>query len=173
MGRQVRMVPANWKHPKDGNDKYIPLYDGDCATEQAAWDAGLALWVKGERDYYSGGTGPHEERPDIYGWKAWAGGRPNDEDYMPMWPREQRTHLMMYETTSEGTPISPAFATPEGLARWLADNNASSFGRMGATYEQWLAVARGGYAPSAVLDSKGFRSGVEAMGDVAAKNELP
>ena len=46
---------------------------------------------------------------------------------------------MIYETCSEGSPISPAFETPEELARWLTDN---SFGSMTATYEQWLL---GGY----------------------------
>lgn len=165
MGRVVRMVPADWQHPKDDNGKYIPLHDRDCAAEQQDWDKGLALWVQGLRDNYKGGTEPHGERPDIYGWKEWTGGRPNDEDYMPRWSREQRTHLMMYEDTSEGTPISPAFETPEELARWLADNGASAFGHSGASYEQWLAVARGGWAPSMVMDSRGVRSGVEAMSD--------
>lgn len=71
---------------------------------------------------------------------------------------------MMYENTSEGTPISPVFETPEALARWLADNNASAFGGMGATYEQWLATCREGFAPSAVFSpSTGMISGVAAM----------
>jgi len=71
---------------------------------------------------------------------------------------------MMYETTSEGTPISPAFATPEELAQWLADNGASSFGSSTASYESWLRVAKGGWAPSAIMDQNGLRSGVEALG---------
>ena len=72
------------------------------------------------------------------------------------------THFMMYKTCSEGTPISPAFATPEELAHWLADTGASSFGRMTSPYEAWLRVCQGGYAPSAVYDSQhGLRSGVE------------
>ncbi|MNR40154.1 hypothetical protein D3C85_1584160 [compost metagenome] len=72
---------------------------------------------------------------------------------------------MMYETTSEGSPISPAFETPEQLARWLADNGASAFGGSTASYASWLRVANGGYAPSAVLSSAGLQSGVEALGD--------
>lgn len=27
MGRELRRVPANWKHPKDGNGRYIPMYN--------------------------------------------------------------------------------------------------------------------------------------------------
>lgn len=68
----------------------------------------------------------------------------------------------MWETTSEGSPISPVFDTPEALARWLADNNASAFGRDGATYDQWLRMIRAGWAPSAVGDGRGLVSGVAA-----------
>lgn len=165
MGREVRMVPADWEHPKDSTGHHVPLHGRDCEAAQREWDKGLALWCRGLRDNYGGGQEAHGERADIYGWVQWTGGRPATEDYMPAWPREMRTHLMMYEDTSEGTPISPAFATPEELARWLADNGASSFGDMTATYEQWLSVAHGGWAPSMVMDSKGLRSGVEAMAD--------
>jgi hypothetical protein len=28
MGREVRMVPADWEHPVDATGKYIPLYRG-------------------------------------------------------------------------------------------------------------------------------------------------
>lgn len=48
----------------------------------------------------------------------------------------------MYETT-DGTPVSPAFATPEALARWLAETGASAFGALAAGLETWLPVARG------------------------------
>jgi hypothetical protein len=72
----------------------------------------------------------------------------------------------MWETTSEGSPISPVFATPEELARWLADNSASTFGSDTAPYEVWLKMIKGsGWAMSAVMDEKGFRSGVDAMAD--------
>ena len=78
---------------------------------------------------------------DCYGWQIW-------------------------ETTSEGSPISPVCDSPASLARWLADNRASTFGRMTATYEQWLAMIVGpGSAPSAVVDGRGMRSGVEAVSD--------
>ena len=88
----------------------------------------------------------------------WFGTAPNREEYMPQWSDDEKTHLMMYENTSEGTPISPAFATAEELARWLADNGASAFAGMTASYEAWLRVANGGYAPSAVFSSKGLQS---------------
>jgi hypothetical protein len=89
---------------------------------------------------------------------------------MPDWPAEQCTHFQMYETTTEGTPISPVCASAEELARWLTDNGASAFGPMRATYEQWLALcAPDGWAPSMVMDGAGLRSGVEAMADKHAR----
>jgi hypothetical protein len=53
--------------------------------------------------------------------------------------------------------------SPESLARWLADNNASAFGGMTATYEEWLSVARGGWAPSAMITNGVLESGVAAI----------
>jgi len=77
----------------------------------------------------------------------------------------------MWETTSEGSPISPVMESPEILAEWLVDNNASSFGRNTATYEQWLATIKAGWVISAVCDSKGFRSGVEAAPDYQGQKQ--
>jgi hypothetical protein len=48
----------------------------------------------------------------------------------------------VWETTSEGSPITPVFATPEELARWCADNAASIFGSDTLPYEEWLAWFR-------------------------------
>lgn len=159
MGREVRRVPANWQHPKDERTgDYIPLFDGDFATVAAEWDAANAAWERGEFPEYA--DAESKKLP----YDRWSGQRPYSGDYMPNWPAEQRTHLMMYETTSEGTPISPAFETPEQLARWLADTGASAFGNSTASYEAWLSVAQGGYAPSAVYTpATGLISGVEAM----------
>ena len=72
----------------------------------------------------------------------------------------------MWETTSEGSPISPVCETPEALARWLADNKASTFGSDTTDYDTWLRMIKGtGWAMSMVADEKGLRSGVEAMAD--------
>jgi hypothetical protein len=68
----------------------------------------------------------------------------------------------MWENTSEGSPISPPFATPEELAHWLTENNASAFGEQGASYAGWLRVCKGGWAPSMVIQSGVMTSGVDA-----------
>lgn len=102
-----------------------------------------------------------QENPD-----DWEGRKPRFADYMPDFSGRDDLGYCMYETTSEGSPISPVFATPEELAHWLADNGASSFGDSTATYEQWLRVCHGGYAPSMVYTpATGLQSGVEALSD--------
>ncbi|MEY5098408.1 MAG: hypothetical protein RJA36_1127 [Pseudomonadota bacterium] len=147
MGREVRRVPTDWQHPKHWTgglrgpeERYKPLFPGERYQPAVdEWDDECAKWKAGWRPDHCDSA---EHRAMCY--EQWAGQRPHRDDYMPNWPAEQRTHLMMYEDTSEGTPISPAFETPEELARWLADNNASAFGSDTASYEAWLRVARGG-----------------------------
>ena len=46
----------------------------------------------------------------------------------------------MYETCTEGTPISPVCATAEECARYCAEHEVSAFGDMTASYEWWLGV---------------------------------
>jgi len=146
MGREVRRVPYDWQHPKNEFDRYKPLFPGE--------------------RYEANATG-FMEKANAEGLQEaidWYGQAPDQNDYMPNWPESERTHYMMYEDTSEGTPISPAFATPEELARWLADTGASSFGSNTASYEGWLRVAKGGWAPSAVSIGGGpLVSGVDAL----------
>lgn len=80
----------------------------------------------------------------------------------------------MWETTSEGSPISPVFASPEELARWLADTGASAFGPLHESYESWLKMIKGsGWAPSGVIDSRGeIRSGVAAAAERADSEDI-
>jgi hypothetical protein len=87
--------------------------------------------------------------------------RPDPYNYMPEFSEGTAIGWCMYETTSEGTPISPVMETPEELARWLTDSDASSFGSNTATYEQWLGMIRAGWAPSAVVVGGALESGVE------------
>ena len=166
MSREVRRVPADWEHPKEWRwdvsgrrvERYKPLHPGERYKDAVkSWDEECAKWKECWRPDYA------DEATRAMTYEQWAGQRPHRDDYMPDWPAEQRTHLMMYEDTSEGTPISPAFETPEELARWLVDNNASAFGIQGASHEGWLRVARGGWAPSAVATAAGMISGVDAL----------
>lgn len=144
MGREVRKVPPNWEHPKNFAGRYKPLFLGPYSDDRDEFLKDIA-----EKGY--------EEAME------WHGSAPSIDEYMPEWPEDEATHLMMYENTSEGTPISPAFETPEELARWLADNGASAFAGETATYGQWLAMIGDGFAVSAMYSAEtGLISGVAA-----------
>lgn len=147
MGREVRHVPEKWQHPKKPNGDYSPLYEGPFSERLEEWQKEKAEWIPKD------GCDTYEE---------WAGEAPKKKDYMPEWPESERTHIQMYETTSEGTPISPVMKTPEELARWLADNNASAFANMGATYEEWLQMINRGWSVSGVIINGEMKSGVAA-----------
>ncbi|KKM05896.1 hypothetical protein LCGC14_1749460 [marine sediment metagenome] len=123
------------------NGNYKLLYDKSFQEAAEEWLKDCILWSKGEHP-------DQREYKDIstkYFWQ-WNGNPPDEEYYRPEWNEEERTHIQMYEDTSEGTPISPVMKTPEKLARWLTDNNASAFGGMTATYEEWLNTIKRGYS---------------------------
>jgi hypothetical protein len=160
MSREVRMVTKNWVHPKrDG--VYIPLLDGNFHEALSGWQEEKDMWDKGfVRDYAKAAWKKLDARNPLT-FEEWYGDKPNAADYMPEWKIEEATFLMMYETTSEGTPISPAFETAEELARWLADNNASACADLTATYEEWLATIKVGGACDMVQTTQGeFITGV-------------
>ncbi len=135
MGREIRHVPAGWKHPKDEHGRYIAMVEHFRCTAGEIADGIEEGWLMD--------TPPH------YG-----------QVVMPQWTDAERTHMQMYERTSEGTPISPVMAGEEELARWLADNNASAFGDETATYGQWLATIRAGGAVSCIIQNGQVTSGV-------------
>lgn len=68
----------------------------------------------------------------------------------------------IWETVSEGSPVSPVFSEPETLARWMARNHFGCYA--GTTEEQWLAFINGpGWAPSLVITNGVVSNGVEAV----------
>lgn len=166
MGREVRRVHKDWQHPRNDQGHHIPLFDGRKLAEHTAdWDVGAEKWEQGFRRHYGDHTWvPKGDECEEMPYSEWAGERPDPRDYMPEWSEEERTHLQMYENTTEGTPISPVMENPEDLARWLADNYASASGIMTATYDQWLSMIGQGWAVSLVTVEGQLMSGVEASG---------
>jgi hypothetical protein len=127
MGREIRRVPANWEHPKrtkeDSNlfkkeGEYIPLYDKDFETAARAWLDECITWENGTHPILI----EHPEYKDKYPYFwMWDGNPPNKEYYRPKWDSES-TWYQVYETVSEGTPVTPPFATKEELINYLVEN---------------------------------------------------
>lgn len=124
MGREIRKVTPDWEHPmqdcqhspwKGGCDEskrnngkcYRPLYDNDYETACEQWYAGLADFKPGKYARWY-----HEE-----------GGPPDEESYRSQkWSADEATHFQVYETVSEGTPVTPHFATKAELIDYLVAN---------------------------------------------------
>ena len=113
--RELRPVPLDWEHPRypgtyaDGSPRYRALHSR----------AFLRYCI---RDAEQNG-----EQWDY-----------DPEDYMPEIPEGTPVGWQLYETTSEGTPVSPVFATLEELAAWC-ETGATVFADLRWTRQQWLA----------------------------------
>lgn len=148
MGREVKRVPLDFSWPIG---VIWPGYIGRiyCACEYATKGTNNETYdifekycelIKMEPNEHGDYVEKDIEPPKGHGWQMW-------------------------ETTTEGSPISPVFSTPEELAKWLAENNASSFGGQTATYEQWMKMIVVGWAPSAASQDGKIISGVQAIAE--------
>jgi hypothetical protein len=175
MGRELRMVPPNWDHPKverrSGEEHYQPMHDENFEDAAAEWKKLFLAWEAGDDpERFS------ESANNCEFWE-WHGGPPDREYYRP-WKDSEATWFQVWETVSEGTPVSPPFATKEELIEYLVangdfwDQSRRAEGRCGFmncdpwSRKQAEAFVNGpGWAPSMVMYSKGLRSGVQAMAD--------
>lgn len=147
------------------------MYDQRFEDAAAEWKAEFARWEAGERPEYCS-----DKNKDSEYWE-YAGGPPSDREYYKPWSDEEATWFQVWETVSEGTPVTPPFETKDELIGYLVEHGDfwdQSRRREGCTSincDPWSresaeAFVNGpGWAPSFVADSKGVRSGVEAMGD--------
>lgn len=133
MGREIRRVPPNWQHPqKEHYDpfrgvtemRYQPLYDSTAESAWAEWQAEFAKWLASEHDRVTTeyGAERYPKGEPYRAFCAWHGAPPDPEYYRPAWNDEEATWFQAYETVSEGTPVSPPFATAEELIEYLATN---------------------------------------------------
>ena len=173
MGREIRRVPANWEHPKTerhGRMDYQPMYDERFEDAVREWKDGYAKWESGLRP---DGWGEDREwvpvaewrsadiyDPDIEWWEY--DSPPGDRSYYRPWKDEEATWFQVWETVSEGTPVTPPFATKEELIDYLAahgdfwDQARRAEGRTSIPCGPWDRAAaekfvNAGWAPSMVV----------------------
>lgn len=81
---------------------------------------------------------------------------------------EKKMGYQMWQDVSEGSPISPVFKKPEQLAKWMVENDSST--TSGTSYKAWLKMIKEeGSAPSGVMSSEGFSSGMSLHEEKDAK----
>lgn len=155
MGREIRMVPANWEHPKAmrhwGREDYQPMYDRHFSAAAAEWKAEFAKWEAGERPSYFDAA----EYPNGLEYWEWETTPPDRAYYRP-WKDEEATWFQVWETVSEGTPVTPPFETKEELVDYLATNGDFWDQKRGdgpwnrAAAERFVGA---GWAPSMVVQA--------------------
>lgn len=117
MGRNIIMVPPNWEHPmKEGWERgqktkvFQPMNDKNYEDARSEWIDGLIEWEK-------------EGQTALQDCEYWDyNGQPPDKEYYRPWKDEEATWFQLWETVSEGTPVTPPFATKQELADYLAEN---------------------------------------------------
>lgn len=168
MGREIRMVPPHWEHPVYPADEYhlhnagkaIPMYDETFVDAVNEWKRGLTAYEA---------EGPHDSEY----WESWAG-PPCRENYRPAFA-EEPTWFQVYQTVSEGTPVTPPFATSEELIDYLVENGDFACQERGnrespPSREAATAFVNSGYVPSATFrtgpDGVTFKSGISQAEDI-------
>lgn len=135
MGRELRKVPANWEHPKDESGNYIPMFNvyyGDVLKE---WLDNNERWANGTHLDLINDPVLKEKYPFYSMWEAF----PDPKSYhTKKYTEDELTHIQLYETTSEGTPISPVFPKEEfdKLCEYAA-NHVTTFAHFTATKNEW------------------------------------
>lgn len=168
MGREIRRVPHDWVHPfrmqyvpsRDPRGEstwvetgdYQPLYDKDYESAAEEWIA--------EFDQWRAGTHPDQTDTCRYYWEY--SYTPKEETHRSRkWTVEEATHYQIYETVTEGTPVSPVFASLDELVEWCV---SQGYSRHAAE-----SFAKQGWVPSMIMD---MRRGIIAEGIESAGIDL-
>lgn len=143
MGREIRRLPPNWEHPKRSDGSYQPMYDSNYIEECEEWLKGLYEFEEKKK------LGALDAKCQYY-WEYW-GGFP-DEEYYHSYKAEDATWFQLYETVSEGTPLTPPFATEDELIDYLVEHGDFWYKK---PFEREVAekfVKRDQWAPSMIFD---------------------
>lgn len=140
MGREVRMVPPNWNHPLDPmNGRFRPMFDQTYESARDQWLSGIAAHKP-------------EECDGLDYWE-WSGNPPDRGMYRP-WNDAEATWVQVWETVTEGTPVTPPFPTREQLVDHLVMNGDDwdqKRGARGWDRKQAEAFVAEGWAPSMMI----------------------
>lgn len=170
MGREVRRVPQNWSHPRNEHGHLQPMHNESFPERFAEWLAEFDRIRRGEltnfeRECYASDNPLAEWLVDE--------GTPPDPAYYRPWSDDDATWFQVWEAVSEGTPVSPPFATPKELVDYLVEHGDEWDQRRGnGGYSRAAAEAfvASGWVPTMVIQSG--PSGQKIMMGIGAAEAL-
>ena len=154
MGREIRRVPQNWDHPKNEYGNYKPMYDEHFDDAFNKWLEDFDRIRRGEFNQY--------EKDCYKNLADWLEDyKPPQREYYRPWKNIEATWYQLWETVSEGTPVSPPFETKEDFIKYLAENG-DTWGESGWGREKAEKFVNGdGWAPSFVMCGNKLMSGTD------------
>ena len=123
MGREIRRVPPDWEHPRHKSSRacpcddiqrcrageYMPTFDQDYESAANEWLANFKTFMR-----------EHKNGLGKYGYFWEEDSPPARSSYRERkWTDEEATAYQVYETVSEGCPVTPVFKTTEELIQHL------------------------------------------------------
>lgn len=172
MSREIRRVPPDWEHPKDGY-RFRPLHERSYESALAQWLRARLAW---NTDQPVPDWTPKEQwltrgmilsRYPNMTFESWYGRTPDEKAYRSrVWSPDEATAYQLYETVSEGTPLSPVCATRDDMLRWLTTATTDIQGgeRRPMSPEGAEAFMESTWAPTAVESPEhGLEPGLDAM----------
>lgn len=108
--------------------------------------------------------------------EAYPGQRDESDAWQPVEPPAGEG-WQLWETVSEGSPVSPVFPTDEALAGWLTTpegGRAVGTDRrpVQLTLEQACGFVRAGWAPTGILNTGGYHNGAEYIATQSSVGHL-
>lgn len=166
MGREIRRVPPNWEHPKKERfdiierryvQDYQSMFDRPFGPTMDEWYTEWKAW--------EAGTHPDKAGHDMPYWE-WSGGPPDPLYYRPDWKEGEATWFQVYQTVSEGSPVTPPFATREELIDYLVTHGDFWDQKRGdGTWSRQNAESfvNAGWAPSMTIQNGELRMARDGM----------
>jgi len=150
MGREIRRVPSTWEHPQQDDKCWQPMFEGSFKKVKKEWIDGLLEYER---------LGKAKENKSEF-WE-WEGPPPDPNYYVPYNSDDTDlcTWFQVYETVSEGTPVTPAFETPGELIQYLSTKGDFWDQRRGDgawPLENAKSFVGEGYRPTAMVTPKGI-----------------
>lgn len=145
LSREVRRVPLNYEHPKKSRydvqtmtyvEDFQPVCDRFYVPAVREW---LANWERWQTNPDPAGGG--------CSFEEWDGNGPDPDYHYPgeAWPDGAEMGIRMYESVSEGTPISAVYPDTPGGREAMAQELSERTGAItdGMSPNDWMRVIEG------------------------------